>query len=112
MRFLGTRSEIILELTMATAQTRTAIRILSPGIANVQSNVPYPRIRSDYVIAETKAFALNAADNHKIDFLGGSDSVVGSDWSGVVLEVGENVTQFKPGDHVFGVCHGGAYLLF
>jgi NADPH:quinone reductase-like Zn-dependent oxidoreductase len=92
---------------MSTTQKRTAICIVSSGIAEIQSNVTFPRSRSDYVIAKTKAFALNAADNHQIDVLGGSGSIVGCDWSGVVLEVGDNVTEFKPGDYVYGICHGG-----
>lgn len=96
---------------MATAQSRTAIRIVNPGTAEIQSNVPFPRLRQDYIIAETKAFALNATDNHHIDFLGGSGTIVGCDWSGVVREVGETVTRFKPGDSVYGLCHGSTLKL-
>lgn len=95
---------------MSTAQNRTAIRIVRSGIAEIESNVNLPRTRPDYIIAETKAFALNAADNHQIDLLGGLDSVIGCDWSGVVLDVGENVTEFKYGDYVYGLCHGGTYM--
>ncbi|OJJ35390.1 hypothetical protein ASPWEDRAFT_59712 [Aspergillus wentii DTO 134E9] len=91
-------------------QTRKAIKETAPGKAELQDNVPLPRVRDDYIIAETKAFALNAADYHHIDLLDTAGPVIGCDWSGVVKDVGKDVTRFKPGDEVYGVCHGGNAL--
>lgn len=72
--------------------------------------MPAPRPRPDYVIAEAKAWALNPTDIAHVDRLGGPGTIVGCDWSGVVTAVGENVTRFKLGDAVGGVCHGGAFI--
>ena len=91
---------------MITTTSRNAIQIVRPGTAEVRT-VPSPRSRPDYVIAETRAFALNPTDIHHIDHLGGSETILGCDWSGIVRDVGANVTRFKPGDAVYGVCHGG-----
>jgi NADPH:quinone reductase-like Zn-dependent oxidoreductase len=93
---------------MATT-TRSAIRVITLGNIEIQSDVPAPRSRPDYVIAEAKAWALNPTDIAHIDKLGGPGTIVGCDWSGVVTAVGENVTRFKPGDAVSGVCHGGMF---
>ncbi|KAJ5593845.1 uncharacterized protein N7459_000053 [Penicillium hispanicum] len=92
---------------MTAFRTRTAIQTVRPGVAAVQTDVSAPRVRPDYVIAETKAFALNPTDYHHVDRLAAPGLIIGCDWSGIVREVGGNVTRFKPGDAVYGVCHGG-----
>ncbi|PLB44876.1 GroES-like protein [Aspergillus steynii IBT 23096] len=89
------------------SRSRTAIQIASPGHAELRSDVPYPRLRDDYIIAETRAVALNPTDNKHIDGLGAPGTIVGCDWAGVVVEVGKSVTRFKPGDEVYGAVHGG-----
>lgn len=94
---------------MAAPTTRRAIQLIAPGNIQIQSDVPAPRLRPDYVIAEAKAWALNPTDIGHIDRLGGPGTIIGCDWSGVVTAVGENVTRFKPGDAVSGVCHGGTF---
>lgn len=91
--------------------TRTAIQLISPGNAQIRSDVPAPRLRPDYIIAEAKAWALNPTDIAHIDLLGGPGTIIGCDWAGVVTTVGENVTRFKPGDTVSGGCHGGIFSL-
>lgn len=92
---------------MTSANTRTGIHVIAPGHAEIRSDILYPRLRPDHVIAEPKAFALNPTDNHHINSLAGTGPIIGCDWSGIVRKVGDNVTRFKPGDAVFGVCHGG-----
>lgn len=91
---------------MMNPATRIGLRVIAPGHVEIRWDRPYPLRRPDYVIAETKAFALNPTDNHHIDSLAGTEPIIGCDWSGIVREVGENLTQFKPGDAVFGACHG------
>src|SRR5207237_3073567 len=70
----------------------------------------------DQVLIKVRAASLNAADGH---LLRGSfvmrpltgmrkpkDSRFGIDCAGTVEAVGKNVTQFKPGDEVFGAANG------
>ena len=68
------------------------------------------------VLVKIYASSMNPADYHTIG--GGSmrvftglrkpkDPRFGSDIAGRVVAVGENVTRFKPGDDVYGVCPGG-----
>lgn len=86
---------------MVVPKTRSSIQVVDDGDTKVRSDIAIPRLRPDYMISETKAFALNPTDR------GHRGPVIGCDWSGIVLEIGENVTRFKPGDTVYGTCHGG-----
>ncbi|KAK5046507.1 hypothetical protein LTR84_008310 [Exophiala bonariae] len=87
-----------------------AIKVVAPGEAGVVSNAIVPRVRDDYLIARTKAVALNPTDYHHAKYYSVPGAILGCDWAGVVQEVGKNVTRFKPGDEVSGVCHGGNNL--
>lgn len=71
------------------------------------------------VLVEVHAASVNPADYHEmrapflIRIIGRmglrkpKDPKLGTDIAGRVEAVGSNVTQFKPGDEVFGVCAGG-----
>lgn len=71
------------------------------------------------VLVEIRAASVNPADYHEmrapflfrlIGRMGlrrPKDPRLGTDIAGRVEAVGSNVTQFKPGDEVFGVCAGG-----
>jgi len=76
--------------------------------------VAKPTPRANELLVKVMATAVNQADNH---VLGGSlrfstgllkpkQRILGSDAAGVVEAVGENVTQFQPGDAVFGDLSG------
>ncbi len=78
-----------------------------------------PQLEDDRVLLKVRAAAANPLDWH---YMRGTpyvarigmglrrpkDPRLGSDASGVVVAVGKNVTDFKPGDEVFGIV-GGAY---
>ena len=70
----------------------------------------------DQILVKVRVNAINAADGHGLrgGFLprlfGGlrkpKDTRFGIDYAGTVEAVGRNVTQFKPGDEVFGAKNG------
>lgn len=87
--------------------SQRAVKIVAPGEAGIVSDAATPRIRDDYVIARTKAVALNPTDYHHAKYYSIPGTILGCDWAGIVQEVGKNVTRFKAGDEVSGCCHGG-----
>ncbi len=71
---------------------------------------PMPTPRDDQVLVEVHAAGINPRDwqlcqgTYAFGFLvGRPPTVPGSDVSGVVVDVGAKVTQFAPGDAVFGM---------
>jgi NADPH:quinone reductase-like Zn-dependent oxidoreductase len=84
----------------------------SPDVMALQ-DVPQPSPQAGEVLVKVYAVALNAADWHMLradPFLvrlgGGLTSpkhkILGADIAGVVAAVGAGVTQFRPGDEVYG----------
>jgi len=72
-----------------------------------------PALADDRVLVKVRAASVNALDWHSVHgstlmrvaakvMRSKSDPVRGVDMAGVVEAVGKNVTQFKPGDAVFG----------
>jgi NADPH:quinone reductase-like Zn-dependent oxidoreductase len=74
-------------------------------------NVPIPKLRDDYILVRTIAVALNPTDWQKVDESskpGFTYSLLGTDYAGIVEEVGKAVTKnFKKGDRIAGWGHGG-----
>ena len=70
----------------------------------------------DQILVKVRANAINAADGHGLRggylprLFGGlrkpKDTRFGIDYAGTVEAIGRNVTQFKPGDEVFGGRNG------
>jgi NADPH:quinone reductase-like Zn-dependent oxidoreductase len=75
-----------------------------------------PTPRDDEVLIRVRAASVNPVDrlfegtSHLIRLLTGlrkpRDPRIGTDVAGEIEAVGKNVTQFKPGDEVFGGCRG------
>jgi NADPH:quinone reductase-like Zn-dependent oxidoreductase len=95
-----------------------AIRYCEYGLPDVVKldDVEKPVPADNQVLIKVRAASLNALDVYLIrdSWLGRlifglrkpRDTRLGRDVAGVVEAVGKNVTQFKPGDEVFGICRG------
>ncbi len=101
--------------TAALAHPMNAIRKCEYGTVTLRA-VEKPIPTDDQVLVKVRAASVNAADGH---LLRGSfamrpltgmrkpkDSRFGIDCAGTVEAVGKNVTEFKPGDEVFGAANG------
>lgn len=83
-----------------------------------------PAIKSDEVLVKTISLSINPVDykarsnNGALSWLFGEERpvILGWDLSGTIVEVGENVTDFKIGDAVFGMANfpgkGNVYAEF
>ena len=88
-----------------------------PEVLEINNSVPKPSVGKDQILVEVRAASLNPFDYKlrtgymqkmiplKFPF------TIGGDFSGVITELGENVSEFKIGDEVFGqalVLNGGS----
>lgn len=76
----------------------------------IKSEINLDALKGDQVLIEVKATSINPVDNK---ILRGAASIgpdlpspIHGDVSGVVIEIGKNVTTFKPGDQVLGIAGG------
>ena len=87
------------------------------GVENLQlRDIEKPTPADDEVLVRVRAASVNPADGHMIRdswlgrLLGGmrkpKNTRFGTDFAGVVEVVGKSVTDFKPGDEVFGAKNG------
>ena len=97
----------------------------SPNVLHVEE-VPMPTIGDGDLLVKVHAASANAADWHLLrgtplpfrvieGFRTPKHRIIGNDIAGRVEAVGKNVTQFRPGDEVFGElsrCGFGAYAAF
>ena len=99
-------------------QTMKAVRIHTFGGPDVLSyeDVPCPKPDDDQVLIQVHAAALNPVDWKVREGYGEAGSlpyILGWDVSGVVMQIGSNVTQHEVGDEVYGMVNfpeeGGAY---
>ncbi|KAM6513677.1 hypothetical protein FALCPG4_016051 [Fusarium falciforme] len=94
---------------MAANKTNRAVVIKAKGEAEV-TEVSVPKLRDEYMLVRTTAVAINPTDWKHVDGFGGPTlgARIGCDYAGVVLEVGPKVIKnFKKGDRVCGLAHGG-----
>ena len=96
----------------------TAVRNCEYGSPDVLhlAEVEKPVPRADEILVKVRANSINAADGHGLRggylprLFGGlrkpKETRFGIDYAGTVEAVGGNVTQFKPGDEVFGGRNG------
>lgn len=86
----------------------------------ILQNIPVPQIKDDEVLVEVKAISINPVDIKTRSGKGQANRlkefqpiILGWDIAGKITETGNQVTDFKPGDEVFGMVnfpgHGQAY---
>lgn len=78
-----------------------AVVIEKPGEAGIKT-VPVPPVGDFDVRIKVKACGICGTDVHVFrgEYLGGYPIIPGHEYSGVIEEVGKNVTRLKAGDHV------------
>src|SRR5471032_885364 len=93
-----------------------AVRVLEYGGQLVFNDVPTPPIARDEILVKVKSTAVNHLD--LVEASGTLREILpidlpwipGHEFSGIVEQVGSDVTAFSPGDAVFGTTTGmGAY---
>src|SRR3954469_4989318 len=97
------------------AHPMKAIRKCEYGILALR-NVEKPSPSDNQILIKVRAASLNAADGHLLrgfvpmrgltGLRKPKDTRFGIDCAGTVEAVGKNITQFKPGDEVFGAANG------
>src|SRR5256886_15828988 len=107
--------------TAAPTNPMKAIVYCDYGLTNLKlENIEKPTPNDDQVLVRVRAASVNPYDWHFIEgtpyimramgvgLRKPKDTRLGVDFAGTVEAVGKNVTQFKPGDDVFGG-KGGAF---
>ena len=74
------------------------------GSMVLKENVPIPTAGSNDVLISIKSAAINPVDYKLPSLILGR--IVGTDFSGVVKSIGDNVTDFSVGDEVYGKVNG------
>jgi NADPH:quinone reductase-like Zn-dependent oxidoreductase len=105
------------EITKNPTHPMKAIVSCEYGVENLQlRDIEKPTPHEDEVLVRVRAASVNPVDGHTVR--GGwlmrpmsgmrkpKNTRFGTDFAGVVEAVGENVTNFKPGDEVFGARNG------
>jgi len=102
-------------LTAAPANPMKAIVYCDYGVKNLKlADIEKPVPNDDQILVKVRAVSVNPYDWHFVEgtpkimraMIGGlrnpKDTRLGVDFAGTVETVGKNVTQYKPGDEVFG----------
>jgi NADPH:quinone reductase-like Zn-dependent oxidoreductase len=91
--------------------TQKAVITTTNKTIQVVSDRTIPTPRDDEILVKTTSVALNPTDWKHIDFLAPPGVLIGCDYAGTVVEVGQNVKKsFKKGDRICGFVHGSNTL--
>ncbi|KAI8066257.1 NADPH:quinone reductase-like protein [Gilbertella persicaria] len=95
-----------------------AVIVKSPGDASqlYLGDYDQPVPKDHEVLVKVKCFALNRMDllqrEGKYPVPPGASPILGVEVSGIIERVGKDVSNFKPGDAVFGLMPGGGYAQY
>ncbi|KAG1137914.1 hypothetical protein G6F37_010897 [Rhizopus arrhizus] len=95
-----------------------AVLVKQPGDSSQLTLGEYetPVPKATEILVKVKCFALNRMDimqrEGKYPVPPGGSPLLGVEVSGTVEAIGENVSQFKLGDEVFGLMPGGGYAAY
>lgn len=100
----------------------TRSRYGGPEVLHLEE-VEKPGAKENYILIRVMANSANPADWHIIrgtpffarfafGLLKPSDKIPGADFSGIVEEIGKNVSRFRRGDRVFGETFKGAFAQY
>ncbi|SMR63464.1 unnamed protein product [Zymoseptoria tritici ST99CH_3D1] len=97
-----------LSSTMASQLPSTQKAILINENKAKVASAPVPKLRPTYVLAKVDSIALNPTDwKHINGKRAAPNGLAGCDFSGVVVEVGSEVSKsLKPGDRIAATTHG------
>jgi len=90
-------------------KTQKAIVALGPGELGIKDDVPVPRLAPDMAIVKTAAVAINPADAKMLDYSAAPGAIIGYDYAGTVVALGEEALKsgrLAVGDRVAGLVHG------
>lgn len=96
-------------MSPAKAKEMRAIVFHTSGSQAIKS-IPLPALRPTYILIKVHSVALNPTDWKHVNYLQGASpfSIVGCDYAGTVVAVGDAVTKkFGVGEGVYGCAHGG-----
>jgi len=89
-----------------------AIRVNEWGKSVQVENIPQPKPANDEVLVRVHAASINPVDTAimagYMSFMTKIPLTLGTDFSGVVVEVGSDVSHVKPGDAVYGIIPMGS----
>lgn len=86
--------------------SRTAVVTGDDHRLRIERNAPIPSLRSNEVLVQVKAVAINPCDFKMHTRFPCPGAVDGCDFAGVIVAVGSEVADFEIGDRVCGAVHG------
>ncbi|KAK8059060.1 GroES-like protein [Apiospora saccharicola] len=101
-------------MTSTLPQTQTAIVATGPGQLDIKYDVPMPQLQPDMAMVKTAAVAINPADAKMLDYSAAAGAIIGYDYAGTVVALGEDAIKagkLAIGDRVAGLVHGMNKLL-
>lgn len=87
-------------------KTQLAVVAQGPGKVSLEQNVPVPVVHPGTALVKVAAVAINPADAKMLDYSAASGAIIGYDFAGTVVAVGDGVNNISVGDRVAGLVHG------